>query len=41
MMIELSWLFIVFKIKSGKVYDLSVDYFVGMLSFYVLGDFFY
>jgi kynurenine formamidase len=26
------------KIKSGKTYDLSVEYFVGMPSFHVLGD---
>ncbi len=26
------------KIKSGKTYDLSVDYFVGMPSFHMLGD---
>jgi kynurenine formamidase len=26
------------KVKSGKTYDLSVDYFVGMPSFHMLGD---
>ncbi|XOV92899.1 MAG: cyclase family protein [Bacteroidota bacterium] len=38
MMSETSKLKTLSKISSGKVYDLSVDYFVGMPSFDVLGD---
>ncbi|WP_163381261.1 cyclase family protein [Cyclobacterium sp. SYSU L10401] len=29
---------VLFQIKSGKTYDLSVEYFVGMPSFHALGD---
>lgn len=38
MMTETSKINILSKIKSGKSYDLSVDYFVGMPSFHSLGD---
>ncbi len=38
MMTERSKLDILTKVKSGKTYDLSVDYFVGMPSFHMLGD---
>jgi kynurenine formamidase len=38
MMTEESKLQILSKVKSGKTYDLSVDYFVGMPSFHMLGD---
>jgi kynurenine formamidase len=38
MMTEKSKGNILSKIKSGKTYDLSVEYFVGMPSFHVLGD---
>lgn len=38
MMDEKSTLSILSKISSGKVYDLSVEYFVGMPSFHMLGD---
>jgi kynurenine formamidase len=38
MMTEESKLATLSKIKSGKVYDLSVEYFVGMPSFHSLGD---
>jgi kynurenine formamidase len=38
MMTEKSKEAILSKIKSGKTYDLSVEYFVGMPSFHVLGD---
>lgn len=38
MMNESSQLFILSKISSGKAYDLSVEYFVGMPSFHSLGD---
>ena len=38
MMNESSQLSILSKISSGKVYDLSVEYFVGMPSFHSLGD---
>lgn len=38
MMDESSQLKVLSKIKSGKTYDLSVDYFVGMPSFHSLGD---
>lgn len=38
MMTEQSKAQVLSKIKSGKTYDLSVEYFVGMPSFHVLGD---
>ena len=38
MMTEASKLEVLSKISSGKTYDLSVDYFVGMPSFHSLGD---
>lgn len=38
MMSETSQLLALSKIRSGKTYDLSVDYFVGMPSFHTLGD---
>jgi kynurenine formamidase len=38
MMTDDSKLAILSRINSGKVYDLSVDYFVGMPSFHALGD---
>lgn len=38
MMDESSQLKVLSKVKSGKTYDLSVDYFVGMPSFHSLGD---
>ncbi|MEG3659320.1 cyclase family protein [Arenibacter palladensis] len=38
MMTEASMLQVLSKISSGKTYDLSVDYFVGMPSFHSLGD---
>lgn len=38
MMDENSKALILSKIKSGKTYDLSVEYYVGMPSFHVLGD---
>ncbi len=38
MMNESSQLKILSKVKSGKTYDLSVEYFVGMPSFHSLGD---
>lgn len=38
MMTEQSKQLILSKIKSGKTYDLSVEYFTGMPSFHVLGD---
>jgi len=38
LMTETSTLRVLSKIKSGVVYDLSVDYFVGMPSFHALGD---
>lgn len=38
MMDDESILSILSKIKSGRIYDLSVEYFVGMPSFHVLGD---
>lgn len=38
MMDENSKALILGKIKSGKTYDLSVEYYVGMPSFHVLGD---
>lgn len=38
MMTEQSQLLILSKIRSGKTYDLSVEYFVGMPSFHSLGD---
>jgi kynurenine formamidase len=38
LMTEASQLQILSKINSGKAYDLSVDYFVGMPSFHALGD---
>ncbi len=38
LMTEASQLQILSKINSGKTYDLSVDYFVGMPSFHALGD---
>lgn len=38
MMTEDSKQSILSKIKSGKTYDLSVEYYVGMPSFHVLGD---
>lgn len=38
MMTEESKLKILLKIRSGKTYDLSVEYFVGMPSFHMLGD---
>lgn len=38
MMTEASKLAVLSQVKSGKTYDLSVDYFVGMPSFHSLGD---
>ncbi|MEP2771911.1 MAG: cyclase family protein [Fulvivirga sp.] len=38
MMSEASQLQVLSQISSGKTYDLSVDYFVGMPSFHALGD---
>jgi len=38
MMSDASKLAILSKVKSGKTYDLSVEYFVGMPSFHALGD---
>jgi kynurenine formamidase len=38
LMTELSRLKVLGRINSGKVYDLSVEYFVGMPSFHALGD---
>lgn len=38
MMTEASKLQIISRIASGKSYDLSVEYFVGMPSFHALGD---
>lgn len=38
MMTEQSKAEVLTQVKSGKVYDLSVDYFVGMPSFHMLGD---
>ncbi|WNB16754.1 cyclase family protein [Marivirga arenosa] len=38
MMSEASRLQVLLQISSGKIYDLSVDYFVGMPSFHSLGD---
>jgi len=38
MITEQSKVEVLSKIKSGKTYDLSVEYFVGMPSFHVLGD---
>ncbi|MFN7120153.1 MAG: cyclase family protein [Saprospiraceae bacterium] len=38
LMTEQSKLNVLSKVKSGKSYDLSVDYFVGMPSFHSLGD---
>lgn len=38
MMTDASKLAILSKVSSGKSYDLSVDYFVGMPSFHALGD---
>lgn len=38
MMTQASQLAILSQISSGKTYDLSVDYFVGMPSFHALGD---
>ncbi len=38
MMTETSRLSVLSKINSGKVYDLSTEYFVGMPSFHSLGD---
>jgi hypothetical protein len=38
MMTEASRLAILKRIASGKVYDLSVEYFIGMPSWYLLGD---
>lgn len=38
LMTEASQLQVLSKINSGKIYDLSVDYFVGMPSFHALGD---
>lgn len=38
MMTEASKLATLSKLKTGKTYDLSVDYFVGMPSFHSLGD---
>lgn len=38
MMTDKSREIILSKIKSGKTYDLSVEYYVGMPSFHVLGD---
>lgn len=38
MMTNASRLSVLSSINSGQVYDLSVDYFVGMPSFHVLGD---
>ena len=38
LMTEASTLRVLSQINSGRVYDLSVDYFVGMPSFHALGD---
>lgn len=38
MMTEATKLSVLSQVKSGKTYDLSVDYFVGMPSFHSLGD---
>lgn len=38
MMTEATKLSVLSRVKSGKTYDLSVDYFVGMPSFHSLGD---
>lgn len=38
MMSDTSKLAILSKVRSGKTYDLSVEYFVGMPSFHALGD---
>ena len=38
MMSDASRISILSRIKNGKVYDLSVEYFVGMPSFHALGD---
>ena len=38
MMTDASRLAVLSQVKSGKTYDLSVDYFVGMPSFHSLGD---
>jgi kynurenine formamidase len=38
MMTETSQLAILKRIASGKVYDLSVEYYIGMPSWYLLGD---
>jgi len=38
MMSEASQLQVLSQVNSGKAYDLSVDYFVGMPSFHALGD---
>jgi len=38
MMTDKSRLQVLTRVKSGKTYDLSVDYFVGMPSFHSLGD---
>ncbi|MEQ9007324.1 MAG: cyclase family protein, partial [Ekhidna sp.] len=38
LMTEASKLQVLSQINSGKAYDLSVDYFVGMPSFHALGD---
>ena len=38
MMTEESRLAVLRRVRSGKVYDLSVEYYVGMPSWYVLGD---
>lgn len=38
MMTDASKLAVLSRVKSGKTYDLSVEYFVGMPSFHALGD---
>lgn len=38
MMTDASRLAVLSRVKSGKTYDLSVEYFVGMPSFHALGD---
>ncbi|MEP2024838.1 cyclase family protein, partial [Reichenbachiella sp.] len=38
MMTEASQLQVLSEVSSGKIYDLSVEYFVGMPSFHSLGD---
>lgn len=38
MMTDASRLAILSQVKTGKIYDMSVDYFVGMPSFHSLGD---